>query len=1264
MLGSLKKQALDEKASALSSNADVQSLIPWFKAAALSAEEETTTDVRIKLRGNILHALCQSSQLDLVREDVLMRLVRSLMQPEVRARFETEFPQVHQIYIYSRRIQESKPAWSAPVYLNRLDTQLERLVAAIDPEAIGSEAVNPEAIGSEAVDPEAIGSEAIGSESVQKQAAASAEIPILPLRATVSELNTTSESNVAELSQAELEPLAPSASASQTSDLILARKGDSAAIARYLSEALGALNVGVKVNARVVPGKAKRSTAIKHPINAPDSAGMVDADENEADREKVSTEAVAEAVAAEAVTGEVSETASPLQASSLQANPLQASPAQANPAQTRAEATAEQTTAEKPALVSRLWIFCEASYSPDPLLIAEPIAQRLRQLHLRQFQDAVITIQVTGEAASDWRLRVDLTPPEDMLREWGRWGDLPALSLLVNHVARRYGLKLVTETKKDTLHLISYVLRDAAGQLEQRFIQLDDSVDARSASEGESEAARINVHSATIHPATISQNAISQTNVNQLVSELSDMLRAIAPQGIHRVMLYGPSTDDISPEWLRGIDLPAADTPDLQSPALDLAKEGDLPALAYCLTRALNPDITEQLSTGGIRVQLLLKENLLHIMADGPVCPPKNAIVPLINQTLAEAEIASIAEGVRLYGRRAGQKQPIWTHGKDYQSRQRMVPEAKPEFAASEAYIGELIAPVSDSSLATTDAAAAGEDVRLSHMLVRGLQYALLKSQAFIPADDPNGLRTAKTSSLPKVFQAQSKRMALIWGAVGLFLAVQFDFLVGQALQQTSAPLVERTAQAERSQGSAADKNAIAVEKVRPNGFGEELAELGWNEETVGDRRLETGRLETGETEGFFASAGEGGFAGGSFTASEETTHELTYSPQQGFVSTESLLASSNIPSFRSQQLDEKLALYRRRVAQSGPPDVLIIGSSRALRGVDPAALRQALGSTGYEGLSFFNFGVNGATAQVVDLIVRRLIPPDQLPQIIVWADGARAFNSGRDDMTFEAIASSEGYQQLEATDTPDGVNDLAIGSLSDQLAQRAQTADRQLSEFFGKVSSGFTNRNKIRTALSQTFGAIAPDFTDEAGTTRAGDTPTGEPSETTLIDLDGFLALSTRFNPATYYQEHARVKGAYDRDYEAFQLEGEQTDALNSLLQFTVAQQVPVIFINTPLTDEYLDNHRTQAEEIFLQYMVQVSDRSNAFIFRDFGRIWPQRYDYFSDPSHLNRYGAYQVSARLAQDPLIEWPEPLSEQDLSEQDLSEQDLSEQGLSE
>lgn len=1046
--------------------ADPATLIPWLRETVLRPEDSLTTRLQVKLRGNILHVLYEATQTEPDRDDVLMRLVRSLLAPEIQARFASDFPQIHQIYVYSRQRSADKPVWSAPIYLNQLEQHLERL----------------------------------------SQAAAATPAQVAPTAIPVAPT--------------------PPVLAKPLSNFDLACQGDSSAIARYLSEALSALNVGVEVSARVVPGKARRARSV---IAAylPKTGPKTDS----------RTEGAA------------------------------------------ADEKPEDKRAAGQHLVSRLWIFCEASYSPEPLLIAEPIAERLRQLRLRQFQDAVITIQVTGEAASDWRLRVDLTPPEEMLREWGRWGDIPAISQLANQISQAHGLKLVTEVKQTTLHLISYAIRSRAA-----------SVD-----------------------------------IEGLVEAIASMLAAIAPQGLHRAMLYGPSADDISPEWLRGFDLPGGQHPELAESTASLAAKGDLSALAYCLTRALNPDIKDQLATGGIRVQLLLKGDLLHVMTDGPVCPPKHAIVPLVTQALKQLAVPDLG-GIRLYGRRAGQKQPMWSHGHDYMPRPRLVPEAQPEFAASEAYIGELITPVSEESLQADLPADdpsypdADSGIKLGGLLVRGLQYVLIKSQLFVPADQGDRLHP----SLPKAFQSEGNRIALVWGAVGLLLAVQFDFMVGQALRQ-AAPPASRIAAAETAEESNAEDSS-------PSSFRDQLASLNWT-----------------RGQGWTKGPGDEGFLedderldNRDFTASAIDDDELIYSPQQDFVSTSTLLAGATLPSFRSQQLDEKLALYQRQVAQSGPPDVLVIGSSRALRGIDPAALHKALAEAGHDGLSVFNFGVNGATAQVVDLVVRRLIPPEDLPQIVVWADGARAFNSGRVDVTFNAIAVSDGYEQLEVGSTPIEGDDIALGNLATQLTVHVKAVDRELSEVLGQVSSAYVHRGKIRSAIGQGFGAIAPEFSSDSDSTRAGDTPTGLPTETSLIDFDGFLALSTRFNPATYYQDHARVAGAYDGDYEAFQLAGKQADALETLLSFANEKNLPIIFINTPLTDEYLDSHRTKAEDEFQHYLLKTAERSSMLTFRDLGQLWPQRYDYFSDPSHLNRYGAYQVSHRLAQDPMIPWPSAL----------------------
>ena len=62
------------------------------------------------------------------REYVLLRLVRSLLDPERKAAIFKDYPQIYQLYFYSGRSEQQKPDWSTPIYLNRLERHLEQLV--------------------------------------------------------------------------------------------------------------------------------------------------------------------------------------------------------------------------------------------------------------------------------------------------------------------------------------------------------------------------------------------------------------------------------------------------------------------------------------------------------------------------------------------------------------------------------------------------------------------------------------------------------------------------------------------------------------------------------------------------------------------------------------------------------------------------------------------------------------------------------------------------------------------------------------------------------------------------------------------------------------------------------------------------------------------------------------------------------------------------------------------------------------------------------
>jgi hypothetical protein len=355
-------------------------------------------------------------------------------------------------------------------------------------------------------------------------------------------------------------------------------------------------------------------------------------------------------------------------------------------------------------------------------------------------------------------------------------------------------------------------------------------------------------------------------------------------------------------------------------------------------------------------------------------------------------------------------------------------------------------------------------------------------------------------------------------------------------------------------------------------------------------------------------------------------------------------------PSFNSQRLNEQLFLYQQMLATSGSPDILIVGSSRALQGVDPIALQQGLAHQGYPGLKIYNFSVNGATAQVIDLVVRKILlqnlPQNQLPRLIIFADGVRAFNSGRVDRTYEAIVASPGYQMLLS-----GGNPLANATPRKTPTQPTNpsreythltlnhqdsgnvlsTGYQAVNHWFSAVSTVVTENYQRQKERAIWFPGFEPPPMPTLETAIAQQSPN-------LMQPTGFIPVTNRYDPTTYYQNYPRVPGLYDGDYSNFNLEGTQKAALSSLITYTKAQGIPFVFVNLPLNQDYLaDPLRQSSEQQFRQMMVALSQQ-RGFIFRDLGNQWPGEHGNFADPSHLNRYGAFAVSLQLAQDETIPW--------------------------
>ena len=841
--------------------------------------------------------------------------------------------------------------------------------------------------------------------------------------------------------------------------------------------------------------------------------------------------------------------------------------------------------------VQRLQVVCESPYSLDAAILTEPLSQQLRDLDLRGFRDAVVISRVAGEAEVDWVLRVDLTPSEEMLRDLARWGDTIALGALVDRHLVNLQVRTEVELKDKTLHLFC--------------------------------------KSQSTPPVVPHQGEVMEI--------LRPLLQSLAPQGIHAAMIYGlrphltPSLEQSAPLWVDWLGLPAAEHPDLAPTTRELADAGDLEAVSFLINRLLNPDLKAQLSTGGIRVYVRRKLDLIHVMCDAPTCPRQGDVGVRVVNFIRQLRLPHIA-GVRVYGRQSGQKEPLWCQGVDFIPRKRDVPEATPEFAASAQHLGDILA-ISPEAL-NLDL----EESELEHLVTlstaiaelrNGIRQILIATQLFLPAEqDPS------QGSGVEMPWGKSLGTIATWGALGMLGTLMLDWFVGASLHRLVVPEISLEPGLAPEQIEA---RLAAVESENPL------------TDTPADFGISPQR-----------SANE-------FTEWEaeplpfETAARIPELPVNAMG--HRFTANEDYPSFNNQLLDQKMELLQAHLLKQGVPDILIVGSSRALRGIDPLVLKHQLKRLGYPDLQILNVAVNGATAQVVDFQLRQLIPPDYLPQLIIWADGARAFNSGRTDITYNAIRTSEAYQNIALGELPPLLMPLQTDETKPSVDPNPKQAAPKkipppaqwngiLADYFASGSSVYEQRDRLKqwivatARLSLPQGAmtteiqaqenqepLSMDPTDPEFSTLA-DAPQGEGQ----VDEQGFVSLSTRFSPATYYQKYARVSGDYDRDYENFRTDGDQQTALEAVLDYSQSQGIPVVFVNLPLTREYLDPIRWDYEQEFQSDLYQLQAEGKLLL-RNLVDLWPDALDNFSDPSHLNRYGAESVSLHLAEDPLIPWP-------------------------
>ena len=346
-------------------------------------------------------------------------------------------------------------------------------------------------------------------------------------------------------------------------------------------------------------------------------------------------------------------------------------------------------------------------------------------------------------------------------------------------------------------------------------------------------------------------------------------------------------------------------------------------------------------------------------------------------------------------------------------------------------------------------------------------------------------------------------------------------------------------------------------------------------------------------------------------------------SSEQGLINNKPAL------NFNIALFNEKLALLDWQTTnKKRAPEVLIVGSSRALRGIEPITLEKTLINKGFKDINVFNLGIDGATAKVVNLQITQILSRDQMPRMIIWADGLRAFNSSRSDLTYDEITASTGYKQLQANLKNQEVNP---DSPSSQTAI-ATSSPNPIAQSFDLLFTTFSKRQEIRTSLVKKFDRNTHMLSNSEALLAAT-----MPSTVTALDSKGFVAFDVTFDPQTYFQKFPQVPGDYDLDYRNFDTNGSQFEAFANVVDFCRRNNIELLVVNMPLHSTYLDQIRTRYEATFNGRMQELSLREG-FTYIDLSQAILNQADLFSDPSHLNKKGAIAISKLLVQNPKIRW--------------------------
>lgn len=265
--------------------------------------------------------------------------------------------------------------------------------------------------------------------------------------------------------------------------------------------------------------------------------------------------------------------------------------------------------------------------------------------------------------------------------------------------------------------------------------------------------------------------------------------------------------------------------------------------------------------------------------------------------------------------------------------------------------------------------------------------------------------------------------------------------------------------------------------------------------------------------------------------------------------------------------------------------DVVFVGSSVVDVGIDPVIVDAARHST----IRSYNAALADSSGRIIDSWTRNVVVPKLHPSVVVIGVSSRDVNSRSPD-----LASVE-------------------RSYADAPAVRERLHKESISDVIERKASDWSYIVRYRTELRQPVSAIR------------GATPG------TFVDSkpgpQGFerAALEHSYTLAKDALPRLRSKSLVN-----FDARGEM-DAIGSLVRWLTDQDIRVLVVNVPVTEDYVSTHpngNADYERYQEQLSAMAAESGAAFV--DPG-VWETTY--FAEPLHLNGAGAQRLSGLVAQE-------------------------------